>query len=135
MTFLSMKSGTDPFADLSLSSLSALDGGRTDPCKQDDLAYANDSQISEKVKLPAGCDHVRCTIFTYTDIQAYPSSPTSTDLNPPFQSTPIPGIDEESGIIYHKKTLPPVRGLSPKIGCLYLMKWFESRPRQDLKVF
>jgi hypothetical protein len=65
-------------------SLFALDGGRTDPCEQDNLAYANDSQISEKVKLPVGCGHVRCTVSTYTDIQAYPSSPTSTDLTHRF---------------------------------------------------
>ena len=43
-----MKSGTYSFTNLSLF---ASKGGRTDACKQDIPAYANEPQISEKVKL------------------------------------------------------------------------------------
>jgi hypothetical protein len=102
-----MKSGTYPFTN---PNLFASEGGRTDPCKQDSLAYANDPQISEKVNLLFSCGHVRCTVSTYTNIQAYP-----TPLNPAFQSSPVQGIDEGRGTTYHKILPPPVRGLSQKI--------------------
>jgi hypothetical protein len=102
-----MESGTYPFTNLSPFS---PEERRTDPCKQDTLAYANDPQIREKVNSLVSCGHVRCTVSTYTGIQAYPTA-----LNPAFHTSPIQGIDEESGTTYHKIPLPPVRGPSRKI--------------------
>ena len=131
-----MKSGTDPFTvtDLSLLGVLALDGGQTDPYKQDDLAYANDSQISEKVNLPVGCGHVCCTVSTYTDIQAYPSSPTSTNIagkraseapeRPYFCDICDKHYSQPQGVSRHRRE---AHGLP--YSCLYCnSKW--SRPYQ-----
>jgi hypothetical protein len=125
-----MKSGSYPYNRFTNLSPFASEEGQTDPCKQDTLACANDPQISEKVNSLVSCGHARCTVSTYTDTQAYPTA-----LNPAIQSSLIQRIDRESGTSYHKIPLPPVRGLSRKRWCLYLMKWFKSPPRQGSKMF